>query len=107
MKFPKLKKRDKRTPLEKELDAYVELMKGHRDDPDEYRTMATTARIMSEAVPEKESVSKTDILKVTIPLIGTFAVCLTNWAITKKVTTFEETDVLTSRAGQWKVPWNS
>ena len=107
MKLPKFKKRDRRSKLEKEIDAYVEEMGKHRDDANEYRTMATTVRILSESAPEKRSICVSDILKVTIPLIGTGAVCVTNWLITKRVTTFEENDIVTSKAKTFTVPWNS
>ena len=107
MKLPRFKKRDHRSKLEKEIDAYVEEMAKYREKPNEYRTMATTVRIMSESLPEKHSICVSDILKVAIPLIGTGAVCLTNWKITKRVTTFEENDIVTSKARTLTIPWNS
>lgn len=107
MKLPKIKKRDRRSKLEKELDAYIEEMGKHRDNPTEYRTMATTIRIMSESVPEKRSIDVFDALKVAAPILGTGLVCLTNWKITKRVTVFEENDIVTSKARTFTVPWNS
>lgn len=106
MKLPKFKKKDKRTALEKERDAYVETMWAHRDDAEEYSLMCENAEVLSAAAAEgKNGPDWVEVAKVGVPVFGTIAICITNWLITKRVTTFEETDVITSKATQFKVPW--
>lgn len=107
MKIPKLKKKDKRSELEKERDEYVKLMGKFRKDSDVYRTMATTVRILSEGIHERPTVNAADIAKVVIPVIGTALVCVTNVWITSKITKYEEEDILTTKSGQHQVPWNA
>ena len=106
MKLPKFKKKDKRTALEKERDDYVETMWEHRDDANTYERMCKNAAVLSNAAAKGKTDSDwVEVAKVGVPVFGTIAICITNWLITKRVTTFEETDVITSKASQFKVPW--
>lgn len=104
----KLRKKDRRTPLERERDAYIEdVMWAHRDDPDEYGICCENVAILTEAVNEESTpaVSWVDVLIAGVPLAGTALICFTNWKCTKRVTVFEETDVLTTKAHQVRLPF--
>lgn len=107
MKLPKFKRRDKRTPLEKEIDAYVEKMSSKRDDQVTYRQMCYNVNTMAEANAKckgtDDGIGK--YVLAGLPIVGTALVCLTNLGITKRVTTFEMEDVITTKAPQFKVPW--
>lgn len=106
LRLPRFKRRDKRTPLEKEIDSYVGTMSSKRDDQEEYRRMCYNVGTLSEAAAKQRREPRTfELLLAAIPVFGTGLICITNWFITKRVTTFEETDVITTKAPQLKMPW--
>jgi hypothetical protein len=104
-KLPIFKKKDKRSEVEKERDAYVAEMWAHRDNPEVYGQMCANVEKLANAAEAKRGPNWVEVAKVGIPIVGTGLICLTNLVITKEVTHFEETDVITSRAPQMRLPW--
>ena len=106
IKLPRFRRRDKRTPLERERDAYVETMAAHRDDQVTYRQMCYNVGTLSDAAAkQKHEPRRFELLLAAIPVFGTGLIGLTNWLITKRVTTYELEDVITTKTTLFKVPW--
>ena len=106
-------KKDKRNVLEKERDAYVELMSTRREDAEQYpKDVVIVSRMTDAVVKDRKEESKiVDYiirgLGAAVPIVTTVLIVWGNSRTTDRVLAFEETDVVSSKAKSFNLPWNS
>lgn len=90
----------KKTELQKEKENLLKVMSTCKRDTDDYEKYARAYKALCEA-EQCEGSAKFEPLRVVVPIVACATAAVVKVFVVKAVTSYEETDVITSKVNQF------